>query len=909
MPVKDGILEYNFEDQDSPAGSVGCCSLLESDQDLQFLNDLGPKFKTLAEICVPPTPKPSLMSKAAGVVKTNADVVEQVVKTKYDSIAQTKNTDLKTEKVMSSTNISSLNTDQSSVTRSNSRVTNTNISNISHSSNISPPAPLPFMLQQPLYYTTSPLPQPLHYVVQPQMQNTVLLADGTHGAGLYVVSGSQAPSGLIITGHQRSSSGIVFQGIEPKSPKSPSSPKSPICPTLLLPGSPGLSKGSVLVDGWKIIGPNPGGNSASIKRKSSGREVKVKQPGSSRDTLSKDAALAKAAAPPQGALSLAAQGRVDGVSQSGGGVADGNFGQTGAGQLGQVGLGTASVLEFGVGAGKLADGVCLGNKEDSLSWFHKIPSLQQTADISVACRSSSPEEDEPATETTTALQEGVVIENEVTGNSDSVRCLTAIQTGNEFEEKQLEDLRALTSVQEKPDDHNEVQGELKDNEAVQEYPVEISEPAFILNVEEVMVKETEVLHKEGCRTDAIVPDQLNKILNVPIKTFIESGQQQEVTGSSDGEKNVITKRSTAESSPPSPSPSRETEETSTFSQEDKAVSTSDHDSNDEKCSVTEESMSKVETTLVEEGNHVLITGAGAPENRSPEAESKPNEQGEKKQKEDISPTENVPSGLETNQTNITDSKQVEEKMVEVSSVTSDGYEEIKDEAIDNESASSIKETVNESEEESTAAQEAAPNLQENNHEGPAETERAEEQELLLHRALDDKVAGELEDLNVIPEETDAQEEVEESNESTSSLTGDHSSGHEGDIDNEDVMMSGLGVDQDEIRADEQSEGLMWRKDDSQVNISSSDEEDKDIKSAHSQKTVRFNITDDDDDAVEDVVSHQTDEVDTITETPSLTQQNVPITGDQEEEIPRGDVFESFTSEEVEKKYISNEPNA
>uniref|UniRef100_A0A8C6UWC5 Desmoglein 2 n=1 Tax=Neogobius melanostomus TaxID=47308 RepID=A0A8C6UWC5_9GOBI len=52
----DALLVYNDEGCGSPAGSVGCCSLLESDNDLQFLDDLGPKFKILADICVPPKP-------------------------------------------------------------------------------------------------------------------------------------------------------------------------------------------------------------------------------------------------------------------------------------------------------------------------------------------------------------------------------------------------------------------------------------------------------------------------------------------------------------------------------------------------------------------------------------------------------------------------------------------------------------------------------------------------------------------------------------------------------------------------------------------------------------------------------------------------------------------------------------
>src|SRR4029434_2027959 len=48
---RDNLLVYEYEGRGSPANSVGCCSLLESEDDLQFLNDLGSKFATLAQIC------------------------------------------------------------------------------------------------------------------------------------------------------------------------------------------------------------------------------------------------------------------------------------------------------------------------------------------------------------------------------------------------------------------------------------------------------------------------------------------------------------------------------------------------------------------------------------------------------------------------------------------------------------------------------------------------------------------------------------------------------------------------------------------------------------------------------------------------------------------------------------------
>lgn len=48
----DDILRpYGYEGMGSPAGSVGCCSTLGEQESLDFLDSLGPKFKTLADVC------------------------------------------------------------------------------------------------------------------------------------------------------------------------------------------------------------------------------------------------------------------------------------------------------------------------------------------------------------------------------------------------------------------------------------------------------------------------------------------------------------------------------------------------------------------------------------------------------------------------------------------------------------------------------------------------------------------------------------------------------------------------------------------------------------------------------------------------------------------------------------------
>lgn len=319
MPVIETLLQYDYEGQFSSAGSVSGCSLVEFDDDLDFLTDLGPKFKTLAEICCPPTakPKPLLTHKASGAVKT-ATLTEPVFKTKVEKDVETKQVDVKTEKVTSSTNVikrsvSSVGTTSQSTTlpiSARSKVTNVSRSaSFNHSASFNRSATLPYptqtvvLQQQPVYYAPNPVMQPMHYFIQQNPANTILVDDRS----LMLMNDPQGLSRLVVNGTQSSYSGLVLQGIDGSmSPKSPVSPTSPIRTTVLMPSSTG-SQGLVSMEGCKIVGPNSAGAYVLVNDKSRPGEAEVRDLGSSEGTLPGDVVLVKKAAPPQGVLGSAAQ--------------------------------------------------------------------------------------------------------------------------------------------------------------------------------------------------------------------------------------------------------------------------------------------------------------------------------------------------------------------------------------------------------------------------------------------------------------------------------------------------------------------------------------------------------------------------------------------------------------------------
>lgn len=211
--MKDGLLVYDYEGRGSPAGSVGCCSLLESDNDLQFLDDLGPKFKTLAEVCggkITTEVKPPVSPLPSASINTQTSVSSVMTAQQLPPLPKLQPTVPQT--VVRETSERSQIVKESTATMKEG-MTTVKEGRTTVKGGVANPGQMLVLQpqQQPVYYTTTPVLQPMQYVVQPQVQNTVLLteAPATNLQGLVLVNGTQtAPAqGMVVQGQTVMSSG------------------------------------------------------------------------------------------------------------------------------------------------------------------------------------------------------------------------------------------------------------------------------------------------------------------------------------------------------------------------------------------------------------------------------------------------------------------------------------------------------------------------------------------------------------------------------------------------------------------------------------------------------------------------------------------------------------------------------
>ncbi|MGH0126768.1 UNVERIFIED_CONTAM: hypothetical protein FKN15_040422 [Acipenser sinensis] len=159
---KDAMLVYDYEGQESPVGSIGSCSFIEEDLDQSFLNELGPKFKTLAEIC-----RGTEMTSGVSVKQPSVAGQHTTVST---NSAITNNCVVTNKTIEVTSPVPALQVQK----------------NVVVTENVSPPQPTvyiqknvvvsdPGYVQQPVYYATNPVIQTTRYIVEPQIQRNVMI--------------------------------------------------------------------------------------------------------------------------------------------------------------------------------------------------------------------------------------------------------------------------------------------------------------------------------------------------------------------------------------------------------------------------------------------------------------------------------------------------------------------------------------------------------------------------------------------------------------------------------------------------------------------------------------------------------------------------------------------------------------
>ncbi|KAJ8279866.1 hypothetical protein COCON_G00069320 [Conger conger] len=226
---KDSLLLYDCEGNGSLAGSVGCCSLLEADNDLEFLNDLGPKFKTLAAICGGRT----LVSEAeVAVAAPKPAPVES-----SSSAAMFSEHSASALNVSSAFNVSSaVNMAAAAPAASMERsvfVENNyaTLPKMNIQESVVVPSQTYVVQQQPMYYAAAPVLQPVQYMMEPHVQYVMSDAPVIGGAAVHggVIGMQQGTlnrgENVVLVERQMSSGQVLQQGVG------------------------GLNQGLVLVDG------------------------------------------------------------------------------------------------------------------------------------------------------------------------------------------------------------------------------------------------------------------------------------------------------------------------------------------------------------------------------------------------------------------------------------------------------------------------------------------------------------------------------------------------------------------------------------------------------------------------------------------------------------------------------------
>ncbi|XP_033854960.2 desmoglein-2.1-like [Acipenser ruthenus] len=162
---KDAMLVYDYEGQESPVGSIGSCSFIEEDLDQSFLNELGPKFKTLAELC-----RGTEMTSGVSVKQPSVAVQHTTMSTN-SAITNNCVVTNKTNEVISP--VPALQVQKNVVVTENMPppLLPQQVVYLQKNVVVSDPG----YVQQPVYYATNPVIQTTRYIVEPQIQRNVVI--------------------------------------------------------------------------------------------------------------------------------------------------------------------------------------------------------------------------------------------------------------------------------------------------------------------------------------------------------------------------------------------------------------------------------------------------------------------------------------------------------------------------------------------------------------------------------------------------------------------------------------------------------------------------------------------------------------------------------------------------------------